>query len=421
MDESSYQVVGSFTSGRNGFGSDNTLNKIYYYTDNTNIYVGISGALTSNDNIVLFFNFSGYAGRGNNPLAGSGSCGTGVFRTSSTPGDYGLDGAIMDMDVDFALAFNEGNSSSNFYTDAARYGTTSIMACGYLGNTSNQSGSSASFNAGGVFGGTGNITVAYRNTYNDTYNNTHGIEFSIPISAFAGVDNTQSVQFFAIITNASGFMSNETIPGDPGASNLGNDANLSSISGQDFFTDFKSLPINLTYFSGQVKGRRVHLSWSTASEQHNDYMAIERSAEGVRWQELGRVPGAGAITEPQHYAFIDEKPLPGLNYYRLRQVDYDGATTYHKVISVHMEPYATGEAPIRLYPSPARHVLQVIFDSPPLQPTGLYLYNAQGQLLQRLAVAAGAEQMQCEVAHLPRGMYFVRIEGIPQVLSFFKD
>jgi subtilisin family serine protease len=148
-----YENLASFTSGRNGFGNDNDLKSLKYYTDGTSIYIGITGEITSTDNIVVFFNFSGYAGRGGNTLQNSGSD-AGVFKHFS--------GAKMDFDVDFALAFNEGNSSTNFFIDACRYDlTTPVISSGYLGNVANQLGSSANFNLGSIFGGTGNMTVAY--------------------------------------------------------------------------------------------------------------------------------------------------------------------------------------------------------------------------------------------------------------------
>ncbi|MCO6491996.1 MAG: lamin tail domain-containing protein, partial [Phaeodactylibacter sp.] len=65
-----------------------------------------------------------------------------------------------------------------------------------------------------------------------------------------------------------------------------------------------SLPIKLISFSAAEKIMSIHLSWRTATEQNNDYMAVERSADGAKFTELGRVKGAGTTHEPQEYTFI---------------------------------------------------------------------------------------------------------------------
>jgi len=121
MGDVSYTTIGTFTSGRDGFGGTNDLGVIRFFRDGTNIYIGITGELDGNNNIVLFFNFSGYGGiPAGNELDPSGNFEgfVGVFNNG------GLDGARMDMQVDHALAFNEGNTTSTLFVDAARYGSS---------------------------------------------------------------------------------------------------------------------------------------------------------------------------------------------------------------------------------------------------------------------------------------------------------
>jgi len=177
------------------------------------------------------------------------------------------------------------------------------------------------------------------------------------------------------------------------------------------------LPISLTHFSATPKSDRIELSWATASEQNNDYMAVERSAEGSRWQELGRVAGAGTTTQPQAYTLTDEKPLPGLNYYRLRQVDYDGAVEYHKTIVVDFKS-ATGG--LHLFPSPAQERLNVALPAPAAQDSELWLLDTQGRVLQRIVIPQGGTQGAFQVAALPEGVYFVRMAGDVRSFRFVR-
>ncbi|MBK9336802.1 MAG: hypothetical protein IPM98_09515 [Lewinellaceae bacterium] len=102
------------------------------------------------------------------------------------------------------------------------------------------------------------------------------------------------------------------------------------------------------------------LSWSTASETSNAYFAIERSADGHHFTEIGQVAGAGTTRETRHYTFRDEQPLRGINYYRLRQMDQDGSFAYSPVRFVEFR----SNTPVRIFPSPVREVLQVQWAEP---------------------------------------------------------
>jgi subtilisin family serine protease len=226
MSEEKYETLASFTSGRNGYGNDNTLGELKYYSDGENLYIGITGEVTGDDNILLFMDFSGVQGRGTQTLGG-GNSGDFVNCAFSYIGNV-----TMDFDVDFALGFNEGNSTRfEFFIDAIRYGAANKAA--NIGQT-NQMGASSNFEIGDVFGGSGFMTVAYDSSY--SANQKKGVEVKIPVSAFAGVDTSQTLRLFAVISSITGDVSNECIPGDPGSGNLGDGANFAAIFGQDFFT-----------------------------------------------------------------------------------------------------------------------------------------------------------------------------------------
>jgi minor extracellular serine protease Vpr len=227
MDDEKYEILAEYSSGRNGYGDKNNLGAIKYYTDGEYFYIGITGEVTGNDNIALFMDFSGVQGRGNDYLGG-GNSGEFVNCVFSYMGNVKLD-----FDADFALGFNEGSSTQyEFFTDAIRFGTSNF--CSNIGKT-NQMGASSTYNIGSVFGGSGYITIAYDSGF--SANPGKGVEVKIPVSAFAGVDTSQTLRLFALIASMAGDVSNECIPGDPGADNLGDGADLSAIDEQDFFTE----------------------------------------------------------------------------------------------------------------------------------------------------------------------------------------
>ena len=92
------------------------------------------------------------------------------------------------------------------------------------------------------------------------------------------------------------------------------------------------LPIELIQFDVQnIEGGKNHLTWATASETNNKGFDIERSRDGATFQSIGTVK---AIGKAGNYNFTDAEPVNGTNYYRLRQIDFDGTATFSKVVSV---------------------------------------------------------------------------------------
>ena len=88
--------------------------------------------------------------------------------------------------------------------------------------------------------------------------------------------------------------------------------------------DCTILPIELIDFQAFPVGDKVELQWSTASETNSDRFMIERSKDGAVFEPIGMVTAAGNSAQMNQYAHLDRSPYPGLNYYRLQQVDLDG-------------------------------------------------------------------------------------------------
>lgn len=96
------------------------------------------------------------------------------------------------------------------------------------------------------------------------------------------------------------------------------------------------LPIELLYFDALAIGAQVALNWATATEQNNDFFTVERSADGLIWEEVLVMNGAGTSIHKIDYSAVDSRPLSGLSYYRLKQTDYDGQFSYSTISSVFM-------------------------------------------------------------------------------------
>jgi trimeric autotransporter adhesin len=101
-----------------------------------------------------------------------------------------------------------------------------------------------------------------------------------------------------------------------------------------WYTRNNSLPVKLIDFNGKYENKNIELNWATASESNNHYFSIERSLEGKEFEEIGKVNGNGTSTSINNYQFVDTDPVQGINYYRLNQIDFDGASVISKLISV---------------------------------------------------------------------------------------
>jgi hypothetical protein len=113
------------------------------------------------------------------------------------------------------------------------------------------------------------------------------------------------------------------------------------------------LPIELTYFNAYKTDNIVKLQWATASELNNDYFTIERSEDGVNFYSIEQVDGAGNSLSELVYTITDSYPLNGINYYRLKQTDFDGAFTYSDIKSVSIKGYTIQSIEeVTIYPNP---------------------------------------------------------------------
>ena len=178
-------------------------------------------------------------------------------------------------------------------------------------------------------------------------------------------------------------------------------------------------PITLISFEGWYQVSSVLLTWRTALELENDYMSVERSADGWTYESIGRVSGQGTTYEEHSYTFVDEQPLPGANYYRLCQVDFDGSKTYYSPISV------IAEGSWSIFPSPAedRLYLRSTSTSKRLKgPLDYRICDAQG--LVRLQGRLDPELREAEISlkDLPAGLYLLHWQqsGAVGLLRFVK-
>lgn len=110
------------------------------------------------------------------------------------------------------------------------------------------------------------------------------------------------------------------------------------------------LPMELLSFDAVKNGDRVEIFWTTASEYNNDYFVLERSKDGVDFDKLAIIDGAGTTHNIIQYAETDFHPYKGVSYYRLKQTDFDNKSTYSNVVTVN---YTLSTKKLDVFPNPS--------------------------------------------------------------------
>lgn len=103
-------------------------------------------------------------------------------------------------------------------------------------------------------------------------------------------------------------------------------------------TNIQPLPIELIYFQGTKFNNANQLAFEVASQLNNDYFSIERSTDGEVWTVVGVIDGAGTSSEQIKYSLLDFDYEKTINYYRLKQTDFDGVFKYSRIISIDNNP-----------------------------------------------------------------------------------
>ena len=162
------------------------------------------------------------------------------------------------------------------------------------------------------------------------------------------------------------------------------------------------LPIELTYFNAYNNETSITLNWQTASEENNDYFTLERSADGINYEVIGSVLGAGNSSVTLNYSYTDNNPVNGVSYYRLTQTDYNGDFEVFSPVSVSF----LNEGNLEVYPNPAINEFNISMAGS-MGRVSINLYSIIGTLVK--SIETDNNYTTIDVSDLPSGYYMMVI------------
>ncbi|MCB0638934.1 MAG: T9SS type A sorting domain-containing protein, partial [Lewinella sp.] len=166
------------------------------------------------------------------------------------------------------------------------------------------------------------------------------------------------------------------------------------------------LPVELLSFTAKAVGDQVQLNWQTANEQNSDYFVIEHSTDARTFTLLGEVTAAGHSSTLLDYEMWDKQPVAGLNYYRLRQVDFDGTIHEHGLAVVRFAGDAGGPT-VQVFPNPVADQATVYWTA---EATDLWLFDINGRPVRQQPLNGEPGSLSLDMSDLPGGFYLLRLE-----------
>lgn len=164
-------------------------------------------------------------------------------------------------------------------------------------------------------------------------------------------------------------------------------------------------PVKLASFEVSKKTDNALLNWVTVSEENNRGFNIEHSIDGKNWTTIGFIPTKskdGNSSGILNYSFTDQKPVKGINYYRLKQVDIDGKVEYSTIQKV---TFGGLNSTVLIYPNPAKnHVVIEGLNSR----TEIEIINALGQVIHLETTLSNSLNLKTD--QFPAGMYYINIK-----------
>jgi hypothetical protein len=166
----------------------------------------------------------------------------------------------------------------------------------------------------------------------------------------------------------------------------------------------RPFPVGLPDFNGiEAEPGVVYLSWRTQTEKNNQMFGVFHSSDGTNWTQIGNKEGAGTTQRAIDYEFTHFRAQTGVNYYKLKQTDYDGQYKFSPIIYVDIQDV---KIKVRTFPNPTTDLLNIESDED-LSAEKILMMDAFGASVEVDLIRKSKNQYAIDLSHLPKGMYFL--------------
>jgi hypothetical protein len=208
-----------------------------------------------------------------------------------------------------------------------------------------------------------------------------------PISTITGFTAGEAFRIVALITSKTGSTASDCITLD----------NFRVTGGISQTT----LPVSFIGFGSRQTSKGVELIWNVSGERNVQFYFVERSSTGADFTKLGEVAANNATA----YSFLDNQPIAGMTFYRIKEVDIDGKSKYSPVVRLNLERNIA----LRAYPSPA--TTEVTIEHSATDKGTISITTADGRIVKQIDVKPQMTQSFINTSTLKAGLYVVRFVG----------
>ncbi len=169
--------------------------------------------------------------------------------------------------------------------------------------------------------------------------------------------------------------------------------------------EISPLPVKWGTFNVEKMNENVLISWTTVSEVNNSHFEVQHSINGTYFNEIGRVPGNGFSNQTLKYNYLHQSPALGLNYYRLKQVDFNGAFEYSEI------RYLNFELSDAMLVKQFSDFIQIEFENNPNGDTQIRMIDFSGRMVsvQKVSKGEGTAFVVIDTQHLSSGAYNIQL------------
>jgi hypothetical protein len=170
------------------------------------------------------------------------------------------------------------------------------------------------------------------------------------------------------------------------------------------------LPVEIVFFTANCENNNtVSVNWTTASEHNSDYFSLEKSRDGITWNELQKIAAAGNSSQLINYSVADASDINGTVYYRLNQYDIDGASKVYDIVSTNCS--AEKELSLMAYPNPSNRQFTVKIENAVGGSYTLGITDMQGKAIeqQNIQLETGTTVVKLNPIGLKPGVYLLQL------------